>query len=64
VRPTIKKPDGTDTQDSSVIADVFNEYFASVFTLSDDNPVPQFQLDHEVSPMTLMLILFTKSLLV
>ena len=35
VRPTInsKKPDGTDTQDCSEIADVFNEYFLSVFTL-------------------------------
>jgi len=54
VRPTInslKKPDWTDTQDSREIADVFNEYFSSVFTLSENNTVLQFQLDREVSPI-------------
>ena len=54
MRPTInslKKPDWTDTQDSREIADVFNEYFSSVFTLSENNTVPQFQLDREVSPI-------------
>ena len=49
---SLKKPDGTDTQDSSEIADVFIEYFSSVFTLSENNAVPQFHLDHEVSPIT------------
>ena len=55
VRPTInslKKPDGTDTQDSKEIADAFIEYFYSVFTLSDDNTFPRFQRDHEASPIT------------
>ena len=55
VRPTIsslKKSDGTDTHDSGEIADIFNNYFSSVFTLSDDTSVPKFQPNHEVSPIT------------
>ena len=54
MRPTInsKKPDGTDTQDSGEIADVFNEHFSSGFTLSENNTVPQSHLDREVSPIT------------
>ena len=55
VRPTIsslKKPDGTVTQDSREIADIFNTYFSSVLTLSDDTSVPTFQLNREVSPIT------------
>ena len=55
MRPTIsslKKSDGTDTHDSGEIADIFNNYFSSVFTSSDDTSVPKFQPNHEVSPIT------------
>ena len=62
---SLKKPDGTDTQDSSEIADVFNESF---FTLSEK--IIQFLSSiwtmkyHPSLTLTLMLILFTISLLV
>ena len=39
-------------QDSSEIADIFNNYFSSVFGLSDDTSVPKLQPNHEVSPIT------------
>ena len=54
MRPTInslKRSDGTDTQDSNEMADIFNSYFSSVFTLPDDATVrtPTLQPNHEVS---------------
>ena len=46
---SLKRSDGTGTQDSTEMAETFNNYaliFKIIFTLSDDTTVPRLQPNH------------------